>query len=163
MLAVGPLTDADDWVSLTGDQLDVNAALAWAVRPSCGAVVSFAGTVRDNAEGRDGVTGLEYEAYAEQAERRMLAIATGARRRWPQLGRLAVLHRLGSLTVGDTSVVVVASAPHREEAFAAARYCIDTVKATVPIWKRETWSGGSGWGTGAAGIAELDGGMPSPC
>lgn len=157
MLAVGPPTDADDWISLTSDQLPLDAALAWAVRPGCGAVVSFFGTVRDNAEGRDGVTSLEYEAYAEQAEARMLAVAAGARQHWPQLGRLVLLHRLGALGVGDTSVVVVASAPHRDEAFAAARYSIDTVKAAVPIWKREAWSGGSGWGTGATDIAEVDG------
>jgi molybdopterin synthase catalytic subunit len=136
---------ADDWVALGDDPLPVAAALEWAVRPDCGAVVVFIGTVRDHAEGRANVTALEYEAYEEEAGPRMAAILAEARRRWPALGRLALLHRTGRLAVTEASVVVVASAPHRPEAFAAARWCIDTLKATVPIWKRETWEGGEDW------------------
>jgi molybdopterin synthase catalytic subunit len=73
------------------------------------------------------------------------AIVAEARRQWPVLRRVAVLHRVGELAVGETSVLIVVSAPHRAEAFDAARYCIDTLKSTVPIWKRETWEGGSDW------------------
>lgn len=162
MRAVRPPPDADDWVGLTQERLPVEAALAWAVLPGCGAVVTFAGTVRDHAEGRSGVTGLCYEAYPEHAEPRLAAIAASARRRWPQLGRLALLHRLGTLGIGETSVVVVASAPHRAEAFAVASHCIDAVKATVPVWKREAWSGGTDWGTGAVPVEETDREVGSP-
>lgn len=147
--------DADTWVALAGDPLPVGAAADWAVRPDCGAVVLFTGTVRDSADGRDGVTGLEYEAYVEHAVPRMEEIAGEARRRWPGVGRVALLHRVGALEVGEPAVVVAASAPHRGEAFDAARWCIDTLKATVPIWKKESWAGGEDWGLGAHEVAEV--------
>ena len=142
-------------MGLTDAALPVADALSWAQRPDCGAIVLFSGTVRDHAEGRPGVTELEYEAYEDEVVPRLGAIATEARRRWPVVGRLALLHRTGPLGVGETSVVVVASAPHRSEAFDAARFCIDTLKATVPIWKRETWSGGRDWSSCAHPVSEL--------
>lgn len=144
--------DGDTWVALAHDALPVAEAVAWATRPRCGAVVLFSGTVRDHAEGRSGVTSLDYEAYPGQVEPRLEAIAADARRQWPALGALVLLHRIGALAVGESSVVVVASAPHRGDAFEAARHCIDTLKATVPIWKRETWDGGHDWGQGAQPI-----------
>jgi molybdopterin synthase catalytic subunit len=150
-----PPEHSDDWVGLTADPLPLELARAWAVRPSCGAVVVFIGTVRDHAEGRPGVSTLEYEAYQEQVEPRLAAIAAEARSRAPDVGRLVLLHRVGCLSVGDASVVVVASAPHRGEAFDAARFAIDTLKATVPIWKRETWAGGDDWGLAAQPIEEV--------
>jgi len=134
----------------------VGRAVAWAEQPHCGAVVLFTGTVRDNAEGRPGVTALEYEAYEEEACPRMAAIAAEARRRWPVLGRAAILHRVGELGVGETSVLVVVSAPHRAEAFDAARFCIDTLKTTVPVWKRETWEGGSDWSLCSHPVEEVE-------
>jgi molybdopterin synthase catalytic subunit len=151
---VVPPPDLDDWVGLSEAPLPVGAAADWAVRPDCGAVVLFSGTARDHAAGRDDVTLLEYEAYAEQAEPRMRAIVDEVRARWPEVGRLALLHRLGEVGVGESSVVVVASAPHRSEAFAAARFAIDTLKVTVPIWKREHWRGGVDWGTDAQPVTE---------
>ena len=153
--------DGDDWVALTREALPVHAALDWAVRPDCGAVVAFSGTVRDHSEGRPGVTALEYEAYEEEVEPRLAAIAAEARRRWPVLGRLALLHRSGPMAVTETSVVVVASAPHRAEAFAAARWAIDTLKATVPIWKRETWAGGEDWSACDHPVADVGPGLPA--
>jgi molybdopterin synthase catalytic subunit len=147
--------EGDNWLALSDDRLPVDEAQLWAVRPDCGAVVVFVGTVRDHAEGRSGVTALEYEAYTEQAIPRMEVVAAETRARWPQVGRLAILHRVGPLSLTDAAVVVVVSAPHRDEAFAAARFCIDTVKATVPIWKKETWDDGIGWGTGAQHISSL--------
>ena len=147
--------EGDDWVALTEEPLPIEAAYAWAVRPDCGAVVLFSGTVRDHAEGRSGVTSLEYEAYAEQVEPRLAAIAAETRRRWPDTGRLVLLHRVGLLELCDCSVVVVASAPHRGEAFDAARFGIDTLKGTVPIWKRETWDGGVDWATCAHDVSEV--------
>lgn len=136
----------------------MGAIAEWAVRPDCGAVVVFSGTVRDHAEGRAGVTSLAYEAYAGEVEPRLNAIADEARRRWPDLGRLALLHRVGELGLGEVSVVVAASTPHRGEAFEAARFAIDTLKATVPIWKREAWDGGEGWGTAARPVEAVPGG-----
>jgi molybdopterin synthase catalytic subunit len=88
---------------------------------------------------------MTYEAYEEEATNRFAEIAGEARRRWPDLERVALLHRVGDLALSDTSVAVVVSAPHRSEAFEAARFCIDTLKETAPIWKREHWDGGSDW------------------
>jgi molybdopterin synthase catalytic subunit len=144
-------------VNVTDQPLPVESALGWAVRPECGAVVTFCGTVRDHSEGRPGVTALEYEVYPEQAVLRLAAVAAARRRRWPALGRLALLHRTGRLEVGEASVLVVASTPHRSEAFEAARYCIDTVKRSVPIWKRETWAGGTHWGQCTHDIEDVSG------
>jgi molybdopterin synthase catalytic subunit len=134
-----------DWLAVSSEPLPVAEVAAWAVQPSCGGLVTFCGTVRDHSQGRTGVVCVEYEAYLEQVEPRLAKVAQGARSRWPEIGRLALLHRVGRLEVGEVSVVVAASAPHRAEAFEAARYCIDTVKTSVPIWKRETWAGGSDW------------------
>jgi molybdopterin synthase catalytic subunit len=153
---VPPADDSDDWVALVPGPLPVDEAAAWAVRPSCGAVVSFSGTARDHAGGRQGVTRLEYEAYDEQAIPRMRAIVAEARARWPQIGRVALVHRVGEVPLAESAVVVVVSAPHRDEAFAAARFAIDALKATVPIWKREQWADGRDWGLDAQHVVELD-------
>jgi molybdopterin synthase catalytic subunit len=134
-----------DWVGVGARPLPVEAAWRWAVLPGCGGIVTFCGTVRDHSEGRPGVTWLEYEAYVEQVAPRLARVATAARERWPEIGRLVLLHRVGRLEIGEVSVVVVASTPHRAEAFEVAQFCIDTLKQTVPIWKRETWSGGTDW------------------
>ena len=145
---------------LTAEPLAVETAMGWVTRPGCGAQVVFSGTVRDHAEGRSGVSRIEYEAYTEQVEARLADITREARHRWPMIGRIALLHRVGELTVGETSVLVVVSAPHRAEAFEAARWSIDVLKETVPIWKRETWQGGSDWGTGAHDLVEIAGVEP---
>jgi molybdopterin synthase catalytic subunit len=151
---VGAGPEGRDWTALTTERLPVDAATAWSVLPDCGAVVTFLGTVRDHAEGRSGVSGLTYEAYEEQVVPRLDAIVAEARARW-DLGRVALLHRTGRLVVTDCSVVVVVSAPHRAEAFEAARFCIESLKSTVPIWKSETWEGGSDWGTNAQEVTRL--------
>ena len=147
--------DAADWIGLSLDPLPIDRALDWVVLPSCGAVVLFSGTTRDHAEGRAGVTNLSYEAYEEQVEPRLAAIAEEARIRWPDVGRLVLLHRIGDVPLGESSVVVVASAPHRAEAFAAARFAIDALKASAPIWKRETWAEGDDWAPGTAPVHDL--------
>jgi molybdopterin synthase catalytic subunit len=146
---VSVVETARDWVALSASPLPVTEAVAWATTPEAGAVVTFLGVVRDHSEGRDDVVGLTYEAYESAANRAMEAIVVEARRRWPELARVALLHRTGTLALGDPAVAVVVSSPHRPEAFAAARYCIDTLKETVPIWKREHWAEGSGWGVDA--------------
>ncbi len=144
----------DDWLGLTEHPLPIDAAYEWAVRPDCGAVVLFSGTVRDHAEGREGVEYLTYEAYDEQVVPRMQSIVDEVRVRWPTVGRLVLLHRTGRIELGASSVVVVASAPHRPEAFDAARFAIDALKAAVPIWKHEVWAGGAEWGTGSTELQE---------
>lgn len=146
-----------DWVAVIADPLPLAAAAAFADRPDCGATVVFTGLVRNHSEGRPGVLSLEYEAYDEQVTPRLAAIADEARARWPAIGRLALLHRTGRLQVGEASVLVAASAPHRDQAFDAARFCIDTLKATAPIWKRETWEGGEDWSTCAHPVVEVPG------
>jgi molybdopterin synthase catalytic subunit len=156
MSCVLPPADRD-WIAVTEDPLPVEAATAWATTPSSGAVVVFLGVVRDHSEGRAGVRGLTYEAYESEAVARLAAVADDARRRWPVVERLALLHRVGDLALSEASVAVVASSPHRPEAFDAARHCIDTLKETVPIWKREHWEGGSDWGQCAHDIRPVDG------
>jgi molybdopterin synthase catalytic subunit len=140
-----PPNDARDWVALTDDALPLDSLTSWATTTRAGAVVTFLGVVRDHADGRDGVRAMTYEAYEEPARRVMSEIAAEARRRWPEVERIALLHRVGELTVSEPSVAVAVSSPHRDEAFAAARFCIDTLKESGPIWKQEHWMGGSDW------------------
>lgn len=130
--------------SLTSTPLSVGAAYEFCSDPSAGAVVVFTGTVRDHADGH-AVAGLSYEAFEEEARRRLAGLADelagrkGVRAVWLE-------HRTGDLDVGEPSVVVGVSAGHRPEAFAAARDGIDRLKAEVPIWKQEHWrEGGMHW------------------
>lgn len=138
----------DDWVALSNESLPLGRASEWAITSRCGALVTFAGTVRDHAPGRPGVEFLEYEAYEEHVVPRLQAVVDEARRRWPTLGRVVALHRTGRLELEEIAVIVAATSPSRPEAFEAARFLIDTVKSTVPIWKHETWDGGSEWSDG---------------
>ena len=133
------------WIALTSGVLPVEDARAWVTRPECGAVVVFTGVVRDHSEGRAGVEALTYEAYEDAATAGLARVAEEARRRHPGLGPVALLHRTGRVELGEPTVVVAVSAPHRDTAFDAARFCIDTLKETVPIWKREHWDEGSDW------------------
>ena len=127
---------------LTHDSIDYHA-LAESVRhPHCGAVALFLGTVRD-LTGVQVTVFLEYEAYAPMAEKKLAEIEAEARKKWP-VGELAIVHRLGRLEVGDVSVAVAVSTPHRADAFEACRYVIDTLKELVPIWKKENAPDGTG-------------------
>ncbi len=144
----------DEWLGLTEARLPIGELYEWCVRPDCGAVVLFSGTVRDHAEGRDGVSHLEYEAYDEMVVPKLDEIVAETRARWPDVGRIALVHRVGRLGLGESSVVAAVSAPHRPEAFAAARFAIDALKVSVPVWKREVWSAGSDWGTNAADLVD---------
>ena len=150
-----PAAGESIWVALTDSVLSMDRATTWVQVPECGAVVVFGGTVRDHAEGRPGVEELEYEAYASQVEPRLRRIAEQAAEKWPGTGRIAIWHRTGTLAVGEYSVVVAVSAAHRGEAFEAARFAIDTVKHSVPIWKRERWDGGEDWGLDAHDVSEV--------
>jgi molybdopterin synthase catalytic subunit len=113
------------------------------VGADAGGLVTFVGNVRNHARGRS-IQYLEYEAYPEMAEREMQKIADEAARRWPGT-RVAIAHRTGHLEIGEAAVVIAAAAPHRAEAFEACRYAIDTLKQTVPIWKKEVASDGEYW------------------
>jgi molybdopterin synthase catalytic subunit len=148
--------DAGDWVAVTREPLPVEEASTWAVTPSCGAAVTFVGVVRDHADGRDGVRGITYEAYETVALERLREVAASARRRWPAVERIALLHRVGELSLSEVSVAVVVSSPHRADAFDAARSCIDTLKETVPIWKYEHWSGASDWSPAARPLRPVE-------
>lgn len=132
MIAVGP------------EPIDPGAVVATVTDPRCGAVVLFLGTVRDHSEGIEGVTHLEYEAYGGVAEAKIAEVVAEVRRQWP-VERIAAVHRVGTLGLGEISVAVAVSAPHRHEAFTAGRYLIDELKARVPIWKKEHWPGGAQW------------------
>ncbi len=147
----------DEWFSLTADELPVADIYQWAIRPDCGAVVLFSGTVRDHADGRSDVTSLEYEAYEDVVIPSFEKIASETRIRFPDARRIAILHRTGSLELGESSVVVAVSSAHRPIAFDAARFAIDALKESAPIWKKENWSGGSDWGTGAHDIVQPHG------
>ena len=127
----------------------------WAVRPDCGAVVLFSGTARDHSDGRPDVSELAYEAYEEHLLPRFERLVTEIRARWPEVRRVVIMHRVGNVPIGESSVVVAASSPHREVAFEAARHGIDRLKATAPIWKREVWGGGESWGLDAREIDEV--------
>ena len=140
-----PSADVRDWVELTAEPLVVDTAQRWATVAAAGAVVSFVGVVRDHADGREGVRSMTYEAYEQPAVDAMREIAAALRRRWPATERVALLHRVGDLDLSEPSVVVVVSSAHRDVAFEAARFAIDTLKETVPIWKQEHWAGGSDW------------------
>ncbi len=130
------------------EPLSLDELLREVSHQGAGAVVLFLGVVRDNNEGRD-VNYLEYEAHEAAAEASMRRIGEEAESRWPG-ARIAASHRTGRLEIGEPSVIVAASAPHRAEAFEAARYVIDTLKAETPIWKKEVFEGGEVWiGEGA--------------
>ncbi len=128
-------------VSLTRNPIEYAALVEQARRGDCGAVVVFLGTVRDLTGGRVTVA-LDYEAYPGMAEKKMAEIEADTRRHWP-VGAMIVQHRLGRLEVGEVSVAVAVSCPHRGDAFDACRHAIDRLKELVPIWKKENWADGS--------------------
>jgi molybdopterin synthase catalytic subunit len=138
-----PRPAAEACVALREEPLSVDEALAGVRHAGAGAVCLFLGMVRDHNEGR-AVVKLEYEAYASMALAEMRRIADELLAELPGV-RLAVLHRIGALEVGDVAVVCAASAPHRDEAYRACRALIDRVKARVPIWKREHGPEGAYW------------------
>lgn len=122
-------------VRLTREPVDYEALTESVRRPGCGAVALFLGTVRD-VTGEERTVALEYEAYEPMAERTLAELEAEACRRWP-IGAIAVVHRLGRLEVGEISVAVAVSTPHRADAFAACQFLIDRLKEVVPIWKKD--------------------------
>ena len=130
-------------LALTSTALSLDAAFRAVNLPECGGTALFVGTTRNHSEGRE-VEILEYEAYEELARKELERVAVDATTRHG-LHAVYLAHRLGVVPVGEASVIVAASAPHRAEAFAGARELIDELKRSVPIWKKERWAGGGRW------------------
>ena len=133
----------EPFIQITREPLDRNALIAAVSDPGAGGIVVFEGVVRDNARGKQ-VRYLEYDVYAEMAVQQIREIIAEAERRW-NVDHVAVAHRIGRLEIGEASVIIVVAAPHRAEAFEACRYIIDTLKTTVPIWKKEVAMNGEEW------------------
>ena len=128
-------------IRLTRNAIDYTALTEQVRKDDCGAVVVFLGTVRD-LTGDKVTVALDYDAYPDMAEKKLAEIEADTRRRWP-VGDLAMVHRLGRLELGEVSVAVAISCPHRAEAFEACRHAIDRLKELVPIWKKENWADGA--------------------
>jgi molybdopterin synthase catalytic subunit len=128
-------------IRLTTEPIDYTLLTESVRSTDSGAVVLFLGTVRELTDGRR-TTALDYDAYAPMAEAKLAELETHARARWP-IDKVAIVHRTGRLELGEVSVAVAVSCPHRNEAFEAARFLIDELKVTVPIWKKENWSDGT--------------------
>jgi molybdopterin synthase catalytic subunit len=128
-------------IRLTTEPIAESDVLNEVQSPAAGAVLLFLGTTRETTGGRR-TRSLDYECYPEMAQKKLAELEAEARRKWPIL-ECSIVHRLGRLEVGQTSVAVGVSAPHREAAFAAGQWLIDTLKEVVPIWKRENWADGS--------------------
>jgi molybdopterin synthase catalytic subunit len=141
-VAVIPPVSGGDF-RLSGDRLSVDAAVAAVRDDGAGAIATFIGTTRARSRGRE-VLYLEYEAYEGMAEQVMADLAAKLTGRH-ELSKVAIHHRVGRVDIGDTSVVIAVSAPHRTAALAACREAIDELKVSVPLWKKETYVGGEEW------------------
>jgi len=135
--------NASDCIEIVDSPINPGPQIERVFSASSGAVVVFLGTVRDHSRGRE-VKSLEYDIYPEMALRELSAIAAAIREKW-EVGKITIIHRFGVLRVGEISVFIAVSAPHREEAYAASRFAIESLKKTVPIWKKEVWDGGQEW------------------
>jgi len=130
-------------IEIVNRPIDVLRVYESVLDPAAGGIDIFVGTTRNVSDGK-GVEWLEYEAYEPMALRQMQSIVEEVRKKWP-VKRIAVVHRIGLVPIGEASIVIAVSAAHRREAFEACRYIIDTVKTTVPIWKKEHFDDGESW------------------
>jgi molybdopterin synthase catalytic subunit len=128
---------------LTQDPIDLRELIDFVADPSAGAMTTFVGTTRNTNDGRQ-VIRLEYECYPGMAEKEMSTIATEVLTRWP-IVKIAMIHRLGRVDIGEASVAIAVSSSHRHAAFEACHYAINQLKETVPIWKKELYEGGELW------------------
>ncbi|XP_013921848.1 PREDICTED: molybdopterin synthase catalytic subunit-like [Thamnophis sirtalis] len=133
-----------DVIQLMYEKLSLDEVAALVISPCCGAVSFFVGTTRNNFEGKK-VVQLEYEAYTTMAEAEAKKICKDIRLKWPSVKHIAIHHRLGLVPISEASVIVAISSPHRAESLNALQYCINTLKATVPIWKKEVYEEDSAW------------------
>lgn len=130
-------------IHITNRPLDILQSIEWVRAPQCGGIDVFIGTVREATKGRR-VLRLEFEAYESMALHQMQKIAEAAVQQWP-VQKILIHHRTGSLDIGEVPVIIAVSAAHRDAAFEACRYAIDTLKDTVPIWKKEVFEDGEVW------------------
>ncbi|MFA0741888.1 MAG: hypothetical protein DFNUSKGM_002007 [Candidatus Fervidibacter sacchari] len=137
----GGSSETKVFVNVSPEPIDLTSLLDFVASPQAGAIVSFVGTVREFSHGKK-VTALTYEAYEPMAKKELMRIAEEMLNRW-QLCKVAIVHRTGTLSIGKISVAIFVSAPHRSDAFEAARYAIERIKETVPIWKREHFEDGT--------------------
>ena len=133
-----------DVYRVVGEPLSPDSIAAEVDDPGAGGIVIFSGVVRNETGGRP-VKFLEYEAHAPMAEAKMREIGETVRGRWAGVKRVAILHRVGRLEIGESSVLIAVSAAHRQDAFEACQYAIDTLKRTVPVWKKEHFEDGEVW------------------
>jgi MoaE-MoaD fusion protein len=133
-----------DWIEVTTEPLSERSVAQAVEHPGAGALALFSGVVRNQTGGRR-VKFLEYEAHGPMALAKMREIGRAIRERWPIVSRIALVHRIGRLEIGESSVMIAVSSPHRGEAFEACRFAIDTLKQTVPTWKKEHFEDGEVW------------------
>jgi molybdopterin synthase catalytic subunit/molybdopterin converting factor small subunit len=156
----GTASHSPVYTRLTRERIPADELIAAAKQGSDGAVVVFDGVVRDNTRGRRTLY-LDYEAYEEMAQRQIAELASLAIEKFAVRG-VTLVHRLGRLEIGETSVLIVVASAHRAAAFEACRWLIDTLKKTVPIWKKETFADGVEWADGEPFPAELVTATPEP-
>jgi molybdopterin synthase catalytic subunit len=130
-------------IQILDKSLELDACYHFVTSPACGGIDLFVGTVRNATQGKE-VIALEFESYAPMAIAEMTKIAHTIIDKW-QAERVSIHHRIGRLTIGDIAVIIAVSAPHRAATFAACQYAIDTLKETVPIWKKEIFKDGEVW------------------
>ncbi|MCE9526982.1 MAG: molybdenum cofactor biosynthesis protein MoaE [Planctomycetales bacterium] len=128
-------------ISLTHSAIDPSVVLAQVASNDAGAVVLFLGTTREFTKGRQ-TASLDYECYPQMAEAKLAELEAQAREKWP-LVHVSIVHRLGRLGLGESSIAIAVSSPHRQAAFEAGKWLIDTIKEDVPIWKQENWADGT--------------------
>ncbi len=128
-------------VELSDKAIDMSEIMTQVSSRQAGAIVLFLGTTREMTRGRRTIS-LEYECYPEMAEKKLAELEAEARRRWPVI-ECAIVHRLGHLELGEASIAIAVSCPHRQDAFEAGQWLIDTIKQVVPIWKKENWADGT--------------------
>ncbi len=128
-------------IELTEKAIDVQHVLSQVQTPRAGAVVLFLGTTRQFTEGRE-TASLDYECYPEMAHAKLAALERESKQRW-ELERVCMIHRVGHLPLGEASIAIAVSSAHRQAAFAAGKWLIDTIKEAVPIWKKENWTDGT--------------------
>jgi molybdopterin synthase catalytic subunit len=138
------------------EPVDLESLVSWATTPGTGAVVTFTGTVRDHSDGLHAVVAIDYEVFERAARSRLWELGSRALGTFDGLGRVALIHRQGSVALGEGSVWVVVSAAHRGDAFEAATYCIDVLKEALPVWKREVTQDGVSHSAPGTPIADLD-------
>ena len=134
----------EDWIEILDSPLSVEAAVRFVTDPNAGGINVFLGTTRaEKSPDEKQLLALDYEAYQEMAVARLSTLVQDARKKWP-VTKAAILHRIGRVAVGEPSVIIAVSCPHRAESFEACKYLIDQLKVDVPIWKKEIWADGSG-------------------